>query len=200
MVNGTSTSAPTKAGAGVVQGRFWRVLPPLVRYSLRVNLEAAAGTRAAAGSARAAGAAAALPLATAVCRADTVGDWSALWLGPDEQLLIGPEGTDLATQVATVFESLPYSLVDISHRQGAVEISGPYAEALLNTGCPLDLHAGAFPVGACTRTLFAKADIVLWRRGARQFHLEVWRSFRPYVLDLLTLIESEFLLQPESNV
>ena len=32
-----------------------------------------------------------------------------------------------------------------------------------------------------TRTIFDKIEIVLWRRGAREFHLEVWSSFAPHV-------------------
>ena len=39
----------------------------------------------------------------------------------------------------------------------------------------------AFPVGFATRTLFDKAEIVLWRRAEATFHIEVWRSFAPYL-------------------
>jgi sarcosine oxidase subunit gamma len=37
----------------------------------------------------------------------------------------------------------------------------------------------------CTRTLFGKAEIVLWRTAPDAFHIEVWRSFARYVLDCL---------------
>jgi sarcosine oxidase, subunit gamma len=37
----------------------------------------------------------------------------------------------------------------------------------------------------CTRTIFAKAEIVLWRRAKDSFRVEVWRSFAPYVSDFL---------------
>ena len=39
----------------------------------------------------------------------------------------------------------------------------------------------AFPIGMATRTMFDKAEIVLWRRAATTFHVEVWRSFAPYL-------------------
>ena len=42
-----------------------------------------------------------------------------------------------------------------------------------------------FPVGMCTRTLFGKAEIVLWRMRADAWRIEVWRSFAPYVLGCL---------------
>ena len=76
---------------------------------------------------------------------------------------------------------LPHSLVDVGHRQIALEVSGRDAPTLLAAGCPLDLEASAFPVGMCTRTMLAKAEIVLWRTGAEVFRIEVWRSFAPYV-------------------
>jgi sarcosine oxidase subunit gamma len=56
---------------------------------------------------------------------------------------------------------------------------------LLNAGCPLDLDLAAFPVGMCTRTVLAKAEIVLWRTSAEVFHVEVWRSFASYVTEYL---------------
>jgi sarcosine oxidase subunit gamma len=43
----------------------------------------------------------------------------------------------------------------------------------------------------CTRTVFAKAEIVLWRTSAEVFHLEVWRSFATYVVELLREIDRE---------
>jgi sarcosine oxidase subunit gamma len=50
------------------------------------------------------------------------------------------------------------------------------------------LDLGEFPVGMCTRTVLAKADIVLWRTREDAFHLEVWRSFSGYVIGLLSEI------------
>ena len=56
---------------------------------------------------------------------------------------------------------------------------------MLNAGVPLDLSLKAFPVGMATRTIFEKAEIVLWRTGEQEFRVEVWRSFAPYVLAML---------------
>jgi sarcosine oxidase subunit gamma len=62
----------------------------------------------------------------------------------------------------------------------------------LSGACPLDLDLAEFPVGMCTRTVLAKADIVLWRTQENRFHLEVWRSFSGYVTGLLGEIALEF--------
>lgn len=140
----------------------------------------------------AAGSALGLDISQVACRAAMNGDQAAaLWLGPDEQLLLGPEGADLAATLAPALRDLPHSLVDVSHRQIALEVSGPHAAAVLNAGCPLDLDLSAFPVGMCTRTVFAKAEIVLWRTSEDVFHVEVWRSFASYVTEFLAEVARE---------
>jgi sarcosine oxidase, subunit gamma len=114
------------------------------------------------------------------------GERAALWLGPDEWLLIAEEGAaglmdDLEKALAGVF----HALVDISHRQVGIALEGPGAARLLAAGCPLDLDPGAFPVGMSTRTLLVKAEIGLWRRAEASFRIEVARSFAPYVARIL---------------
>ena len=107
----------------------------------------------------------------------------ALWLGPDEWLLIA-DGADVAAigdVVELVLEGTAHSLVDVSHRQVGLVASGPAAARVLNAGCPLDFGLNAFPVGFATRTLFDKVEIVLWRRDEGAFHIEVWRSFAPHL-------------------
>jgi sarcosine oxidase subunit gamma len=122
------------------------------------------------------------PLASA-----SEGPRAALWLGPDEWLLIAedePEGLfeKLEAALAGVF----HALIDVSHRQTGLEVAGPGAERLLSAGVPLDLDLKAFPVGMVTRTLLLKAEITLWRREVDRFRLEVGRSFAPYVAAALT--------------
>jgi sarcosine oxidase subunit gamma len=78
-------------------------------------------------------------------------------------------------------QGCPHSLVDVSHRQCGIELSGGAAVDVLNAGCPLDLAEAAFPIGMCTRTVLAKSEIALWRVAAGTFRLEVARSFVPYV-------------------
>lgn len=108
---------------------------------------------------------------------------AALWLGPDEWLLLAPadDAGVIAADLAAALRETPHSLVDVSHRQIGFMIEGPGASRVLSAGCPLDLRPHAFPAGMAVRTLFAKAEIILWRQDANRFHLEVWRSFAPYL-------------------
>lgn len=135
----------------------------------------------------------ALELPTEPCRSTTCGARAALWLGPDEWLLILPmaerETVSRALRAAVAGRSA--SLVDVSHRNEALLIAGPAAARLLNAGCPLDLDLAAFPVGMCARTLFAKAEIVLWRAAPTAFRVELWRSFAPYIVGHLAAAASD---------
>jgi sarcosine oxidase subunit gamma len=129
--------------------------------------------------------AAAAPLGFALplqpCRAITVADRSALWLGPDEWLILARASDSIAAALTQAMQGCPHSLVDVSHRQCGIELSGGAAVDVLNAGCPLDLAEAAFPIGMCTRTVLAKSEIALWRVAAGTFRLEVARSFVPYV-------------------
>ncbi|WP_187968264.1 sarcosine oxidase subunit gamma [Aquibium microcysteis] len=107
----------------------------------------------------------------------------ALWLGPDEWLLIDADGADLGA-IGTGTGAL-HSAVDVSHRNVAILVDGPGASACLNAGCPQDLSLDAFPVGACSRTVLGKIEVVLLRTGETAFRVEVWRSFSDYAWDFL---------------
>lgn len=138
----------------------------------------------------AAGKAFGISLPEVACRAHAGGERAALWLGPEEHLLLAPptDARTLETQLDGALQGLAHSLVDVSQRQVALAVSGPRARDLLESGCPLDLDAERFAVNACARTLFAKAEVVLWRRGAEEYHLEVARSFADYVLEWMRAV------------
>jgi len=161
-----------------------RVKPP----GSRLILQGAAAARSAAAAVWG------VPFSEEACRAQTLGERSTLWLGPDEHLL-WQASRDIALPIAELESALAthaHSLVDVSHRQVALEIFGPHAATILAGACPLDLDAREFPVHMCTRTVLAKAEIVLWRTAPDAFHVEVWRSFQSYVQGLLGEIGREF--------
>jgi sarcosine oxidase subunit gamma len=145
-----------------------------VRLSLRARPDAVGALSAALGVA----------LPTRPKTSSRNGDRHALWLGPDEWLVLELGTLDPLAALASA--SVLHSAVDVSHRNTAVIVSGPMAAAVINAGCPLDLAGSAFPVGACTRTILGKAEIVLYRTGAETFRVECWRSFSDYVMTYLS--------------
>jgi sarcosine oxidase subunit gamma len=111
------------------------------------------------------------------------GGRAALWLGPDEWLVIDTAGND---PMADCARAKPlHSAVDISHRQTAILVSGAGAEDTLSAGCPRDLSLAAFPVGAAARTVLGKIEIVLLRTAGDAFRVECWRSFSCYAFTFL---------------
>ncbi|HJS90836.1 MAG TPA: sarcosine oxidase subunit gamma family protein [Steroidobacteraceae bacterium] len=160
-----------------------RQLPPALRLVLRGNPQVIGAALTALG----------LPAGEAPCRASRSQDRAALWLGPDERLLIGPAeaAAEITDRLHHALAGTAHSLVEVSHAFVAFEVLGPRAAATLNAGCPLDLDAASFPPGMCTRTVLAKAQIVLWRTGPEVFRVETARSFAPYVTRLLALAASE---------
>jgi sarcosine oxidase subunit gamma len=167
-----------------------RAMPPATRFILHGDAEArrrAATVWGVAGSEEA-------------LRAEVSAGRASLWLGPDEYLLLDSSeaggsdehAADLARRLEAALGTAPHALVDVSHRQAAIAVHGAHAAAILNGACPLDLDISRFPVGMCTRTVFAKADIVLWRTGEQSFHVEVWRSFIDYVTGLLGVIAQDY--------
>ena len=173
--------------------------PPLVaRPSGSVQLTVLAATtrlsvRAGSAVGTAIGLALGVLLPTVPCRSVISRDRAALWLGPDEWLILAPESaSDLSAQAVKAAGDLPVSVVDVSHRSRTLEITGTRAAWCLNAFCALDLDLRAFPVGMCTRTLLGKAEVVLWRIAPEVFHLDVGRSFVPYVWACLEEARLEF--------
>jgi sarcosine oxidase, subunit gamma len=180
----------TRSLPRVPQTEWIRALPPAMRFILHGDV----GVRSAAAQVFG------VAFAEQACRAMMRGARATLWLGPDEYLLLdgiepevaGDESQTAADALELALEGMPHALVDVSHRQFALEVSGPHAATMLSGGCPLDLDLSEFPIGMCTRTALAKADIVLWRTREDAFHVEVWRSFAGYVTGLLREISMEF--------
>lgn len=132
-----------------------------------------------------------LHLPDTMLRAGFARGWHALHLSPDEWLLIGALNETGAIK-APVGSTIAHSIVDISERNLGVTVVGEGAACLLNAGCALDLSDQAFPAGTCTRTLFGKADILLWRpTDALAFQVEYARSFEDYVRRLMAAASAD---------
>jgi sarcosine oxidase, subunit gamma len=140
--------------------------PPARRYSLRARDRALLS--------RIIG----LPLPARI--GDTVGGTegstvgSIACLGPDEYYARLSGDIDLEPA-----QGQPVSIVDISDRAVGFTIEGAGALDLLSSGCPLDL--ARFAVGRTTRTLFETVEIIITREADRRWHVDVWRSFAPWL-------------------
>lgn len=152
-----------------------KIIPaaPASRLSLRAGADAVAGLSKALG----------LALPTNPKTSAQSGPRLAFWLGLDEWLVIDENEADLMALCANA--GTIHSATDVSHRNTAILVSGAAAAQTLNTACPLNLSLKTFPVGAVTRTVFGKIEIVLYRMGEEDFRLECWRSFAEYAFGML---------------
>lgn len=156
-------------------------LPGIGRFNLRLSESDVA----------AASTALSISLPTSVGETSFSEKCRALCLGPDEWVLYTDEA-DAKTLVSAslqLYESVPHSLVDISHREVAFSLKGAQAIALLSVGCPTDLRD--MPIGGGRRTVFDGATVVIHRDGQDDFRMEVWRSFLPHVWELLNIANRE---------
>ena len=118
---------------------------------------------------------------------------SALWLGPDEWLVVAD--TDGDALVAGLREALaddPGAVVDVSANRTTLELRGPAAREVLEKGCPVDLHPRSFGPGSAVATTLGPVPVLLWQTGESTYRLLPRASFADYVSRWLLDATTEF--------
>ncbi len=109
---------------------------------------------------------------------------AALWLGPDEWLVLTPAGqeTGVAQSLRDALDGQHVAVTDVSGGQTVINIAGEHARDVLAKGCSLDLHPRVFGPGRCAQSLVAKAGVTLRQNDVSpSFDLIVRRSFAEYL-------------------
>ena len=106
------------------------------------------------------------PLPLKPNRAWEEGSRAALWLGPDEWLILGPPnaGPEIVAELEVALNGLHRSVMDLSANRVAIELSGPGTEELLSKGCSLDLDPRSWEGEMCAQTLLAHVPVILQER------------------------------------
>ena len=108
----------------------------------------------------------------------------ALWLAPDEWLVVGPAGCEdrLERDCRDALGRATGAVVDVSANRTIVELSGPAARDILEAGCAIDLHPRAFRAGCCAQTVIARTGVILHQvTDEPQYRLFVRPSFARYL-------------------
>jgi sarcosine oxidase subunit gamma len=109
---------------------------------------------------------------------------SALWLGPDEFLIVTEPGAEV-TLVQALRQSLTgrrAAVTDVTDGRTTIEMSGKSARDVLAKGCGLDLHPRVFAPGHCAQSGLAKARVLLRQLDATpRFEIFVERSHAEYL-------------------
>ncbi|PZT71304.1 sarcosine oxidase subunit gamma [Streptomyces sp. SW4] len=179
-------AAATRTSGGAIR---LAELPFLTQLTLRLDAKGAA--------AEAVGLALDLPLPLQPNTVVRAGESTALWLGPDEWLLVGPPGAerDLEGRIREAAGDAFVSVTDVSAQRTTVLVSGPRARDLLAHGCSLDLHPRAFGPGRCAQTTLSRAQVVLVARDEPKagFWVLVRSSFAGYLADWLLDAATEYV-------
>jgi sarcosine oxidase, subunit gamma len=112
------------------------------------------------------------------------GETIALWLAPNEWLLVTPPKKEatLSQTIAAAAQNRFFSLTDVTHGNTTIRVHGPRAIQMLNKGCSLDLVPSVSRATWCAQTLLAKAHIILRVvNDPAAFDLIVRRSFAEYL-------------------
>jgi len=114
---------------------------------------------------------------------------AALWLGPDEWLILGtPEAAEeIVAELEAAFADVHRSVIDVSANRVAIELTAPGRFDLLAHVCPLDLDPRVWAAGMCAQTLLGRAQVILQERTDTTGIL-VRPSFAGYVVDLLLAV------------
>lgn len=123
------------------------------------------------------------------------GETTALWLGPDEWLIITTQDVvqPLLAEYRKALGNTFSSLTDISGGNTVIDINGSAARDLLAKGSPIEFHPSVFGVGQCAQTLMAKTAVCVYQYSeAPGYRIIVRRSFADYLAAWLLDASREF--------
>ncbi|WP_262059595.1 sarcosine oxidase subunit gamma [Streptomyces sp. STR69] len=179
-------AAATRSSGGAVR---LAELPFLAQVNVRLDAKGAA--------ADAVGLALGLSLPLEPNTVVRAGELTALWLGPDEWLVVGPPDTqrEVESRIRAASGDEHVAVTDVSAQRTTLLVSGARARDLLAHGCPLDLHPRAFGAGRCAQTSVARTQVVLVARDepGAGFWVLVRSSFAGYLTDWLLDAAAEYV-------
>lgn len=129
------------------------------------------------------------------------GDRHALWMGPDELMVLVEAGAEeaLALSMTKAAELESTSIVNVTDAFCAISLSGSHVRDVLAKGCPLDLHPRIFAAGSCAQTLLAHSGVTIACLGEQEFILIGRNSFAAYIAAWLSDAALEYGLDCETS-
>ena len=117
----------------------------------------------------------------------TAGERHAVWLGPDEFMIICEAGKDeeLASAIHTSFGSLHAAVTNITDALAAFHLKGAAVRQVLAKGCALDLHQNSFTSDDAAQTLLSHAAVTIMALADDEFIVICRTSFASYLHDWL---------------
>jgi sarcosine oxidase, subunit gamma len=147
------------------------------------------------------------PLPVEANAATNKGATTALWLGPDEWLVLTPDAKADTLQLALkkALQDHHAAVFDVSDSRVVLSLGGENARDVLKKGCGLDLHPRSFGPGQCAQSTLALAHVLIHqtainkKTGAATYHVIVHRSFAEYMWAWLEDAAGEYGVQVGSG-
>ena len=116
--------------------------------------------------------------------AAAAGGRAALGLGPDEWLVVAPQGdvNEIARALRQALSGRAAAVTEVGELRTVIAVSGPRARDVLAKGCTLDLHPREFGPGRCAQSTVGTVDVIVHQtEEVPSYELYVQRSFAEHL-------------------
>ena len=135
------------------------------------------------------------------------GNITVLWLGPDEWLVVTPDGqeAEIVERINDALTGQHFAVCDVSDSRAIIGLTGVHARDVLMKGCSLDLHPRVFEAGDCAQSSLARCHMLLHQIDEiPTYDIYVHRSFSDYAWRWLEDAAHEYAVaivsQPTTDV
>ena len=119
-------------------------------------------------------------------------DFTVLTLGPDWWMVVGANKNHEAKIRAAIGNGFA-SIVDSSAQRTFVEVSGKYAQEVLEHGWENNLDPKVFKSGMCAQGVLSRSPVIIYHGPVGVYHLYVRASFAQHLWNFLSDAAVEYL-------
>ena len=114
-------------------------------------------------------------------------DMGALWMSPDELLLLCPHAAapGIVDKLSAALQGQHALVANLSDARARFVVSGTAVRDVIAKLAPVDLHPDSFGVGQVRRTRFAQVAAAFWLSDDQTAHVICFRSVAEYMFALL---------------
>jgi sarcosine oxidase, subunit gamma len=117
----------------------------------------------------------------------TWGDMKALWLSPDQWLILcpGEKAQSFTEHLSTALKGIHSLAVNVSDMRAIIRVEGQHARTTVMKGTSIDLTHGDYPPGTIRRMKFAEVGALLHIVEEDVIDVFVFRSYADYAWEFL---------------
>jgi sarcosine oxidase, subunit gamma len=118
---------------------------------------------------------------------NTWGDMKALWLSPDQWLILcpGDKAQKILAELNTALKGIHSLAVDVSDMRAIIRLEGEHARTTVMKGTSIDLTHGDYQPGSIRRMKFAEVGALLHIIEDNVIEVYVFRSYADYAWSFL---------------